>query len=157
MSSARLRDYSIGHNNSAPAVSLLHPQKAEGFGHVVVVAVGRLPGDAFAVGGRALESVEVDSQFLAGLRLSFIDLVNRDAHLAVPDFLIGRDAGLHFKARIPLPVVVERGGAAVYIQIDPFAVRRDLKFGVAFDVLEVAADEDFGDVPLPELVGLSSG
>src|SRR5262245_17598832 len=94
----------------SPLSSFLHSQKAERFGHMVVVAVGRLPRDAFAVGGRALESVEVDSQFLAGLGLSFIDLVNRDAHLAVPDFLIGRDAGLHFKARIPLPVVVAPGG-----------------------------------------------
>src|SRR5215831_7682691 len=139
------------------AASLLHSQKAERFGHVVVVAARRLPGDAFAVWGRALESVEVNAQFLAGLRLSFIDLVNRDAHLAVPDFLFGDDAGLHFKARIPLPVVVDRVGAAVNIQIYPFAVRRDLKFGVAFDVLEIAADEDFGDVPIPELVGLGSG
>src|SRR5262245_8637671 len=67
MSSARLRDYSIRHNNSAPVAALLHPQKSEGFGHVVVVAVGRLPGDAFAVGGRVLASVEIDAQFLAWL------------------------------------------------------------------------------------------
>ena len=53
--------------------------------------------------------------------------------------------------------MVEWGGAAVNIQVYPFAVRRDLKFSVAFEVLEIAADEDFGDILLPELIGLCRG
>src|SRR5262249_46732841 len=126
----------------SPLPSFLHSQKPKCFRSVIIVVARRLPGDAFAVGRRALEAIEIDAQLLAGLRLSSVNLVNGDAHLAVPDFLVRRDVGLHFKARIPFPIVVGRVGAAVNIQVNPFAVRRDLKFGVAFDVLEIATDED---------------
>ena len=80
------------------SLSLLHPQKAERFRLMVVVVARRPPGDAFAIGWRALEAIEIDAQFLAHLRFSLVDLVNRDAHLPIPDFLIGDDASLHFKA-----------------------------------------------------------
>src|SRR5262249_45698238 len=107
-----------------PLFSFLHSQNPERFGHMIIVAARRLPGDAFAVGRRALEAVEVDAQFLACLRFSLVDLVNRDTHLAVPYLLVGDDARLHFKARIPFHFVVEFRGAAVNIQIHPFALRR---------------------------------
>src|SRR5262249_27331140 len=87
--------------SSSPLPSFLHSQKPKCFRRVIIVVARRLPGDAFAVGRRALEAVEIDAQLLAGLRLSFVNLVNGDAHLAVPDFLVRRDVGLHFKARIP--------------------------------------------------------
>ena len=134
-----------------------HPQTPERLRHVVIIGVGRLPRYAFAVGRRALKAIKVDAQILTGLRLSFVNLAHRNAHLAVPDFIFLVDAGFDFKAGIPLPVVVGRIGVAINVQINPFAVWRDLEFGVAFNVLKIRADEDFSNIPLPEQVGFRRG
>ena len=80
--------------------------------------------------------------------------MERNAHLAVPDFLPRVDARLHRESGIPQPAAFRQRVHAVDIQVHPFALRRDFEFLVAGDVLEIAADENLGHVPIPELVGL---
>ena len=50
-----------------------------------------------------------------------------------------------------------RTGIAIDGQIHPLAVRRDLELRVALDVLEVASNEDFRNIPVPKLVGFVGG
>ena len=53
--------------------------------------------------------------------------------------------------------MIGRVGIAINEQVNPFALRRNLEFGVAFDVLEIRPDESFGHVPFPQLVGFGGG
>ncbi len=42
----------------------------------------------------------------------------------------------------------------VDVKIDPFALRRDFELFIAPDILEIRADENLRDVPVPELEGV---
>src|SRR5262245_25271696 len=124
---------------------------------MIIVSIGWLPGDMFAVWGWALEPIEIDSHDISCSGLSFVDLLHWDAHLAIPEFLVTLNLRFHFKSGIPLPIMIRRVRSAIYFKVHPFALRGDLKFGIFFDVLEVCPDEDFCHIPFPEPVGLGCG
>ena len=86
-----------------------------------------------------------------------IDGMERNAHLRVPDFVLPVDAGPARKAGVPEPSAFGQRMLPVDIQVHPFALGRNLELFVARDALEIAPDEDFRHVPIPELVGLTGG
>src|SRR5574340_77307 len=128
-------------------------QPAERLGHVERARVGRLPRDVLAARRGALAAVEVHSQRLAVLGRSRIDGGQRDLHNPVPDLRGGIDARPVLETRVPLPVGHQAAGRDVDIEIHPLAARRDLEFLIAVDVARVPPREDFGHVPLPQVIG----
>src|SRR5450755_2210297 len=114
---------------------------------------GGLPGDEPAARLASLAAVEIDAHAETGGGRAAVDGVKRDTHFAIPDLLARVDAGLHAKAGIPKPATLGEGLHAVDIQVHPFGLGGDFKLFIAGDAVEVAADEDFGHVPIPELVG----
>ena len=107
------------------------------------------PCNVFAVGIGALAAIEVDTKLFAGGGRIRSDGEPGDAHEAVPDFLRRIDPCGDFTAGLPDPADFVRRVVEIDIEVDPLALRRDLKLLVAADVLEVSADEDFGNIPVP--------
>lgn len=130
---------------------------AEGFWCVEVGALHRPPIDVFAVRIGALAAIEIDAQLIAFSGKARVDRRPGDAHKAVPGFVGGIDAGGNFTTGLPDPALFVRRVVEIYVEVNPLGLWRDFPFLIVADVLEVVADEDFCDVPVPELVGFGGG
>src|SRR6266704_1447739 len=101
---------------------------------------------------RSLASKQVYAQGIARGRWPFINRGIGDPHRAVPDMRRLIDACRDFESRVPHPTVLVVRLVKIYVEINPFALRRNLKLLVTLDISEIRAKEYFGHVPIPELV-----
>src|SRR5947208_16290714 len=115
------------------------------------------PGNLLPVGFRSLASKQVYAQGVARGWRPCINRGIRDSHRAVPDVRCLIDARGNFESRVPYPTVLVVRLVKIYIEINPFALRRDLELLVTLDISEIRAKEYFGHVPIPELVGFVLG
>src|SRR5260370_28061651 len=131
----RSRSHAPQSNPSRPPRAIL-PARCEGiarlfhelhaakrFGHMVGGGVGGLPGDAFAIGPRPLQPVEIDAHLPPRLRTAVVNPGDWDAHRAIPDFLVRIDPRRDLVAGIPLPATLRQRMIAIDIEVHPFALR----------------------------------
>ena len=63
------------------------------------------------------------------------------------------DFGEDLEARVPFPAVFMMGAMEIDVEVDPLTLRRDFELFVTLDIRKVGANEGFGYLPVPELVG----
>src|SRR5438445_8779711 len=102
---------------------------------------------------RPLAAKQIYSQDIALSGRAFINRRIRDSHRAVPDVRRLIDARRNFESRVPCPTMLVVWLVEIYVEINPFALRRDFKLLITLDVINIRANEYFGHVPIPELVG----
>src|SRR5579864_1667615 len=128
-------------------------QQAEALGCMETFAHRRLPCEAVGTFGRPAAAEQIQTEDISRARRPRVDGGKRDAHSGVPDMFLLVDSGEDFEAGIPFPAVFVMWAVEIDVKVDPLALRRDFEFLVALDIGEVGANEGFGDVPVPELVG----
>ena len=80
-----------------------------------------------------------------------VDRREGNTHGRVPGLRRAIDARGNLKSRVPLPTLLVMWLRQVDVKIDPFALGRDFELFIAPDILEIRADENLRDVPVPEL------
>src|ERR1035437_1987538 len=128
---------------------LTQPEEAKRLGYVEGGPQGRAPGIEGLLLAVAGDAEQTDAQFAALLRRAPIDGAKWNAHLAIPDLVLRIDAAFDHVARVPGHPRLGLRVVAIDLQIHPLTLRRYLEFLVPGDVLEVASDEGFGNIPLP--------
>lgn len=94
--------------------------------------------------------VEVQAPFTIDLEVLCTHRCNGNAHLAGPSLIRSVYACGVFEVGIP-GGGVERRFVEIDLQIDPLVVGRDLEFIVVVEALGLRIEEDFHDVPIPQL------
>src|SRR5918993_684975 len=130
--------------------SLFQKQRTKRVRHMEGGLAGWLPRIVHPGRLNASDPVEPKTELPAGLRRLVIDRTKRDAHFGVPDPDRGSDPGSSREARRPLGSGLPLRIAAIDVQIEPLATRRDLEFLIAGNLLLVRADECLNNVPIPE-------
>jgi hypothetical protein len=125
------------------------PEQTKSFWNVKRILHRRLPCDRLLMRGWPLTTKQVDAHRIAGDRRMRVDRGQGNAHGAVPGVRGFINARLHFEARVPGPAIFMVGLVEVDVEVNPFALRRNLKLLVALDVRKIGADEDFRYVPIP--------
>ena len=100
-----------------------------------------------------MSAEEVDAECIAIRWRTLVDSSERNPHRRIPDLRRMVDARGNLKSRVPLPTLLVMWLRQVDVKIDPFALRRDFELFIAPDILEIRADENLRDVPVPELEG----
>src|SRR6266699_947598 len=94
----------------------------------------RLPGNLLPVGLRPLASKQVYAQAITRSWRPFINRGIWDSHLPVPDVRRLIDARRNFESRVPYPTVLVVWLVKIYVEINPFALRRNLELLITLDV-----------------------
>src|SRR5439155_22799538 len=106
------------------------------------------PGNLLAVGFRSLASKLVYAQGVARGWRPCINRGIRDSHRAVPDVRRLIDACGNFVSRVPYPTVLVVRLVKIYVEINPFALRRNFDFLITLDVFEMLVNEYLQNVPM---------
>src|ERR1039457_5823263 len=132
--------------NLIPPRAFLQPQYSERLRRVESPFMGRPPRQVLLA--LAHRKKEISAQLSALGRRDCRQRTPRNHHLGVPEMQFLIDARLHLKSRVPGPSGLARV-PPVNIQIDPLAVRRNLKLAIAVDVLKIRPEKRLRHIPLP--------
>src|SRR5581483_2870264 len=116
-----------------------------------------LPGEIDAAVTLAFAAEEVHAQFVSSGGGTRVNRSIGNAQIRIPRPARCIDAGRGEHVRLPDPAFFGMRQAAVDIEIDPFALRRYFKLAIAADIFKIRSNEDFGNVPVPKLIGLNIG
>src|SRR5207302_1891147 len=100
-----------------------------------------MPGNLLLVGFRPLASKQVYAQAIPRSWRPRINRRIRDSHRAIPDVRAPIDACRNFESRVPHPTVLVVRIVKLYVEINPFALRRNFELLVTLDISQIRAKE----------------
>jgi len=124
-------------------------QQAKAFRNVKRLTHCRLPRDVFASGQRALAAEEIYAVGFPSGRRRGIQRGPGNFHGAIPDLVLLINSRRDLKPRVPRPAFLVMRVGEINVEVYPFPLRRNFKFFVTANVLEVRTQEYFRHIPVP--------